>query len=393
METVAVVQEAPGAEPSEQPVSLPNPISTEPNPGAGDKPEAKVETPAPEKKLSVRESLEAAAKKTEQKDAEAEKAKPVQAGAPTNRDPTGKFAAKAPEDGQQKADPALTDATAKPTATAHAEAPTRFSADAKTAWATAPEPVKAEVHRALRELDQGIAKYKPDAEKFVPFKEFHDLAASLKVDPARALREYVTLDKMLGENFPEAMARICQNKRVDIRAFAADVLQLSPQARAQLRVGQGQQQAQPVSPEVLALRQEIAQLKQQVGGVTGHVQQEQERSRQSQEAAVTQEITQFKASNPPLFDELSEQIASHIANNGLSLQDAYGKAFNDFQAMAQRAGLRPQQQAAAETADLTAQTLKGQKSITGAPGAGSAPATQKPSSSIREALRKAMQAA
>lgn len=395
MSDEAIVQEAPGAAPSEQPVSLPNPISTEPNPGAGDKPEAKAETPAPEKKLSVRESLEAAAKKTEQKEVATDKAKPLETST-ANRDDKGKFAAAAPkpgEAGQQKADPAVVDATAKPAATVHAEAPTRFSNDAKAAWATAPEPLKAEVHRAIRELDQGIAKYKPDAEKFVPFKEFHDLATSLKVDPARALREYVTLDKMLGENFPEAMARICQNKRVDIRAFAADVLQLNPQARAALKIGAGQQQAQPVSPEVLALRNEIAQLKQQIGGVTGHVQQQQAQSQQAQEAVVNHEIATFKTTNPPLFDELSQQIAEHIANSGLSLQDAYAKAFGDFQDMAQRAGLKPQHQATTETADLAAQTLKGQKSITGAPGAGSAPATQKPSSSIREALRKAMQAA
>lgn len=379
-DALAIVQEAPGAPAVEEVVVPPNPIRTEPNSGAEGKPAPKADAkPSAEKRPSVREAVEAAAKKVDADDkaqtpakpaAETKVEKPAEKADATpsrDRDATGKFIAK-------EGEPAKTGT--------NADAPTRFSNDAKAAWATAPEPVRAETHRAIRELEAGVAKYKGDADAYVPFKPFHDLAKQMNVDPAKALREYVTLDRMLGENFPAAMARICQNKGVDIRSFAADVLGLPAEARTALKIGQPQQQARAVDPEVLRLRHEVGQLQQQLGALTGQVQQ---RGAQGVEA----EVAAF--ADKPLFNELSEKIAAHIRNDGLSLADAYDKAYSEFQAMAERAGLIPRANEAAPevAADLAAQTQKGQKSIAGAPSAGSYPAAKKPSSSIRDAIRAA----
>ena len=74
----------------------------------------------------------------------------------------------------------------------------------------------------------------------------------------------------------------------------------------------------------------------------------------------------------------------------LALDDAYAKAISDQQALARQMGFIPQQAAPVEAP--AAQTLKGTKSITGAPSAGSYQATQKPSSSNLEAVRKALAA-
>jgi hypothetical protein len=376
------------AAPIEEVVATPNPISTEqPNSGAEEKPEATSadKAAAPEKKPSVRDAIDAAAKKTEAKEAAEDKAaKPEPAADKTQqRDPTGKFAAK-PAD--PKADPAKTPEPVKDASKSHTEPPTRFSADAKAAWQTAPEPVKAEVHRAIRELEQGVTQHKADAEAYKPFKEFHELAKQHNVDPQKALREYVGIDKMLGENFPAGIARIFQNKGVDIRTFAADVLNLNQQFREALKVGQSQRQTAQPSPEVAALHAKIAQLEQRLGGVTSTIETQ---GKAAAEAQIGREIQEFMATNPPLFDELSEQIAAHIANSGLSLKDAYAKAYADFQVLAERAGLKPQPTIADPGKTDPAAQTRGQKSISGAPGAGSYPAAKAASTSIRESILRA----
>jgi len=377
--------------PEAEPVSLPNPIHTEPqNPEAGDKPAAPADkAAAPEKKPSIRDSIDRAAAKVAEKDTATatttDKAKPLSSTEGAARDDKGKFAPKAADATAETAKPATDaakpDATAaKPSATHNiAEPPARFSTDAKAAWATAPDPVKAEVHRAVKELEAGIKQH---ADNYAPFKEFHDLAKSVNVDAAKALREYVNIDKMLGENFDAGLQRIFQNKGVDPRQWAAKVL--GQQAPAQ-QPGAQQQQAQP-NAEVVQLRQHIARLEQQIGGVSTHIQAQQTQT-------VEQEIAAFR-SHPDhaLFDELSTDIAAHIKNNGLSLQDAYDKAVAEAQDKARRLGFIAQPAAAPAPPPVEAQTLRaGLKSIAGAPSAGSAPATHKPSSSIKESIRRAMQ--
>lgn len=370
---------APQAAPEEI-VSPPNPIRDEPH-EAEAKPEVKAE-PVAEKKLSAREALEAAAKKVDADEkAEGDKTKPEVKAAEKPRDDTGKFAAKAKE-----GEPVKTETQPKDEGqpAPHHEAPARFSTDAKAKWETVDESIKAETHRAIRELEQGHAKYKQAASDYEAFRPFHELAKSVGADPVRALEEYVGIDKLLGQDLVAGLERICNNKGVSLRDVAAHVM--GQQAQQQPGQPGARQQPEPVHPQVQQLEQQVAMLAHQLQQVTGTVS-------SGIEKQVSDEVSAF-ASDKPLFDELSEQIAAHIANDGLSLQDAYDKALSDAQALAQRLGFIPKAQAAPAAADvdLEAQTQKGRKSIAGAPSAGSAPATHKPSPSIKDAIRKAMQA-
>lgn len=357
---------------TDETVILPNPIQAE-----GEKTEEQLaadKAAAEPKKRTVRESVEAAAAKVEAKDKEAAKDGEATSEDKAAADAKAKADAKAVE-GKTK-DPKTGKFVAKePTP---ADPPARFVAEAKTAWAATPDPVKAEVHRTIKNLEAGITEH---AKRWEPLKEYDDLAKKSGTTLDRALKEYIGIDKQLGENFPAAMQRICANKGVDIRAFAADVLQLPPAARQQLRIG-GQPQAAPVaSPEVLDLRRKVAALEQQVTGVTGNIQ-------QRQSAETERQVSEF-AADKPLFSELSAQIAAHIANSGLSLPDAYAKAYDDFTAMAERAGFSTRTQSPVPQPRVQ---NPGSKSIKGAPGLGSSPATRKPSSSIREAILRAAQA-
>ena len=342
----------------------------------------------------MRDTLKAAAAKVEgETDKPAGEVKPQ-----PSRDQTGKFAkGEAAADpkaaGSQTTDPKTAERPAPKVdaSVPHAQAPARFSPDAKAEWDKLPESVKAETHRALRELEQGHGKYKESATRYeTSYKEFDALAKQFNADPKKVLQEYVGIDRLLGENFVGGLQRIAENKGVDLKEVARQILGADAQRpSAQQQPGQGQPQAGQFPPEAAAvirnLQQTVQRLEQQVTGVTSHVS---EQARSSAERAAMSEVEAF-AANRPYFNELSEQIAAHITNDGLSLEQAYDTAFNNAQAMARSLGFIPQP-AAASAADLEAQTLKGRKSIAGAPSAGSSPAAHKPSSSIRDALRKAI---
>lgn len=357
--------------PAEDILVPPNPISDEPQPAPEKAPEP-VKADKPAEKLSAREALKAAAEKVEKQES-ATKEKPAEAKPVEKaRDETGKFAPKAGEP-EKVAAPVVAKPVELDKSVPHNEAPARFSPEAREKWATADETVRAETHRALKELEQGHAKYKQDATDFEPFREFHALAKEKNVDAAAALRQYVGIDQLLAKDFRAGIERICQNKGFKLEDFAAHVLKnpVTPQ----------QQQA---TAREQALEAKIAQLEQKVNGVGSTLTEQQTKTYEA-------EVEAFSA-DKPAFAELSEQIASYIANDGLSLPEAYDKALKDAQALAQRLGFIPKTETApiVPDVDLEAQTLRGQKSIAGAPSAGSAPASQKPSPNIKAALLKAM---
>lgn len=363
----------------------PQPIRDEPHSEAEVKPEpGQAKEPPAEKKLTAREALEKAAAKVGKDEAapKGEKSAETKTAAEKARDETGKFKAGEKLDADGKPiDPAkAVDAKATDKAAPHHQAPTRFSADAKAEWDKLPEPVKAETHRAIRELEQGHQKYKEAAANYEPFREFHALAKEVGADPAAALKEYVGIDRLLGQNFVAGLERIAANKGLDLKSVAREILGAE--------AGKPQQTAE--GQTVAELRREIADLKRGLTGISGNLQQ---RDRASAETEALKHVEAFaQRADKPHFAELSDAIAQHIANDGLSLEDAYDRAFETAQSLAASLGFIPKPaNTGPSAADLEAQTQKGQKSIAGAPSAGSAPAAHKPSSSIRDALRRAIQ--
>ncbi len=245
------------------------------------------------------------------------------------------------------------------------EPPARFSEDAKAIWKDTPEPVRRESERAIRELTQGIEKHRAELE---PIKPYVEMARQAGTTIEAALKNYTDLDKLLHTDKLKGLETIFERIGISPRDYAAHVLNQTPD-----------QQASQSDATIRELKQELASLKEQVGGVTQTFQQQREQS-------TLQEITKFADANPR-FEELSEDIAffmkSGRANN---LSEAYE--------LAERLNPAPQRQAP-QTApvipaiDADAHT-KGTKSITGAPPASSSLAARKPSPSVRDALRNAM---
>jgi hypothetical protein len=380
--TIAPAPDAAGADDA---VSLPNPLSAEGNAAdmaadkaaadriAAEKAEAEKADAEPAKKRTVRDSVEAAAKAVEAKeqgDDKTDKEKPeAKADDDTaaqstgkDRDEKGKFVA--------KADPGKPAAANK-----SGDAPERFVPEAKADWTKTPDTVKAEVHRTIKNLESGLQEHQ---KRWEPLKEYDDLARKSGTTIDRALKEYVGIDKLLGENFVAGMQRIAANKGIDLRSFAADVLNLSPQARQQLQVTGQPQQVQTQSANEIALQRRIDQLEAKLNGVSSTQQQQTEQQ-------INAELADF-AKDKPLFNELANEIAFYIRTEGLHYTEAYDKAVQVFEEKAKRAGFITQQQAAPAP---RGQPSAGTRSIKGAPGPGSSPVNFKRSSSIREAIERA----
>ncbi|TPK70199.1 hypothetical protein FJ930_19725 [Mesorhizobium sp. B2-4-15] len=359
---------------AQEPVQTPNPINTDPKTVEA-KPETKAEKP------SAREALKAAAAKVADKEKADDAAKPApvqsqpkQGDKPADRTlPEPKPAKGAETTATKSGEPVRTEADRKPVATqtGHHEPPARFKSDAAATaeWERAPEAVKAAVHRTVRELEAGIEKHRASAEEFEKVRDFDDLAKRNNTSLRDAMTRYTNFEKALLSDPMKGLNMVCDYIGVPLRTVAAHIMGQQPDQV------QGQNDA-----TIRELRQEIAMLKQSVGGVTSTMQQQ-------HVAGVEAQVDRFKAENPR-FEELAEDIAFFLKSGKTKdLAEAYQLAERLNPAPAATAPAAPQTRIAP---DLEAQTRKGSKSITGAPSAGSDPATKRASTSIKDSLRRAL---
>lgn len=302
--------------------------------------------------------------KTEAKTDAKEQPKESPKAEPVARAPDGKFAAKEAPQGAQQDAPAQTQLQdAKPVS----EAPARFSDDAKAIWKDAPEPIRRETERAIRELTQGHEKYKADAESYQPFKPYEDFARQNGTTVLNALQSYIATEQELRTNPIKGAESLFTKLGISFRDLASAYLNQPVEA---------QQSAKDV--EIAQLKQQIQQIQQGFSSFKGELE-----TREAQQV-----IDSFKADHPRL-DELRSDM-------GLFLQMGRATTLSEAYELADRLNPAPARQASTPAAassapviDLVAQTQKGSKSIAGAPTPGSSPAGKQPSSSIREALKRA----
>lgn len=331
-------------------------------------PEAKAHEPKPDKAApkehkSLRDIIRDAKEKTEPA--------PDKKDAVPARDDQGRF--KAAEDAATKPanepaapaqKPAVPEAkTPEPPKPVH-DAPARFSPDAKAAWANVPDAVKAEVRRAIGEMETGLGEYQKRFEKLKPFDE---RAKREGTTVEAALQNYIGLAEGLRSTDPR------QQMETITRIF--EFIGTTPQKFAAWITGQKPDQVQAQNDSTIAaLRREIAELKQGFGAIKTDMQ-----SREEQ--AVQEHINQF-AKDKPRFQELRGTM-SQLIQGGIAqdLQDAYEMA-ERLNPAAQPAAPPPP---AAKPQPQPAANL----SISGAPRTGSNPAQPKPVTSIRDAIRRA----
>lgn len=290
------------------------------------------------------------------------------------RNPDGTFKAKEGNEESTEAGEQLetVEKPVDPKPTSFADAPRRFSEDAKAEWKNAPEPIRAEITRAIREMEAGLEEYRVN---FEPYREF---AKELQANGQQfkdVLAHYRGIENKLAQDPIGGLEQICSNMGTSLRQVAAHVLNQTPD-----------QAAAAQDAKVRALQQEIAGLKSELSGAVTSF-------RTQAEQQVMREIDAFAASKPR-FEELHEPIAK-LLQTGMAkdLGEAYDMAERLNPAPVTPASPPEPAPAPVINQDRQAQTLKGQKSLSGAPSSGSNPANRKPPSTAREALDRAFNAA
>lgn len=158
-------------------------------------------------------------------------------------------------------------------------------------------------------------------------------------------------------------------------------LDLPTAAGAPATDASGQPGAQP-SPEVLALRQQIAQLESRINGTETSVKQRNEAEAAAQLQKLQDEVTIF-ANDPAnvYFDDVADDIALLIKGSGgkMSLKDAYERAVHanpvtraKEMAKATAAAVEKANKEAAERAEAARRANKGRVRTSGQQGSGTA---------------------
>jgi hypothetical protein len=183
------------------------------------------------------------------------------------------------------------------------------------------------------------------------------------------MTRYTNLERTLLSDPLKGIEQVCDYAGISLRQLAAHVM------------GQKPEEAQSQTDTTIRdLRQMVARLEQQITGVTTNIQQQ-------HVAKVDAQVQEFAASHPR-FEELAEDVAFFLKSGKTKdLAEAYELAERMNPAPATTVSAAPQTRTAP---DPQAQTLKGQKSVSGAPSAGSDPATKRASTSIKDSLRRAV---
>jgi hypothetical protein len=298
------------------------------------------------------------------------------------RDEKGRFKPKALDDAKAalldldpdalgKKDPKT--AVADKVPSTHAEPPARFSADAKAAWATAPEAVRAETHRALKELSDGLGQYQ---QVFEPLKPFYQLAQQHDTTVHETLERYVNLDFALVSNKPE--------ERLSAIEKVLDYAGISPKEYAAFIMGQKPEEGQPQNDRIIReLRQELAELKNQMGGVSKSLQ-------QRREDETLKQVEAFAEENPRLKEPEFQKLVFRLLQTKMAddLKGAFDMA-SRLNPLPADSAQTPAASTAATAKPNAAQTRNGNLSITGGPGSGSNPAKRKAPSTARESVDNA----
>ncbi|MCK4207192.1 hypothetical protein J3U99_20705 [Brucella pituitosa] len=363
-----------------------------PQPETQEKPDHKPEDKQPAK--SPREAVERALAKAKEAPATEDKGK--------EQPKTGEKPVEQPkvEANQQK--PAVQPATQEkaptvegdqqqgndPSKQARNDAPSRFHDVAKQEWNNTPESVRAEVHRSLSELENGLNKYRQSHDKYEAIREFDELATTHGTTVKDALANYTGIERLLHQDPFAALEQIVANVATHKRWTNPDGSQVSFRDLAAHYLNQ--------PADRVASRQDsvIRQMSEQIAQLTNRSVAF-EQSMQENRLRETQTLIQEFAKDHPRTEELAEDIAFLIESKRVAtLQEAYELAdrMNPSKAPLTQVPETTKENPAAQTrSEAKPVNPAGVKSISGAPTAGSDPRSAgKPSNSPREALQKAL---
>jgi hypothetical protein len=248
-----------------------------------------------------------------------------------------------------------------------------WSQAARNDWATTPESVRADVHRMHKEFMGAQQSAQADRQEMDTLRPYQQLAKQGNTTIAKALENYLGIERMLTEDPIAGLSKIVDNlnrqtsdgRRLTLRDIAHYLATQSPEGH-QLLQARNQQQVQ---------QHQMGQLYQSVNQLA----RQQEQLIYGLRYNNTRGAVDRFAETHPRIDELGDDIKRELGF-GFKLNEAYRRA----------ALLRPAAQAD-QTRTTSAQTRSVDRSISGAPagptnGSGRRP---KASASVREAVANA----
>lgn len=324
--------------------------------------------PVPEEKekpVSRMDALKKAAEDTAPKEPVAEKPKeaPAEKVADDKAQPEPKLEDKPVED---KAKPVEQERRQRD----HIEAPAKFLPRAKELWINAPREVKAEVQRVLSEAEQEVSRHSEAAREYEPIRQYAEMAKQSGTTLDAALDRYVRMENALRSNPSEGFRGLLDNMQMTPVQAIGHVLaaynvrpeqliqhmsQSPEQYIPQQRQMQAQQQERQPDPELASVKQQLAQMQEQM--------------------TAEQVIRPFAAENPRYF-ELQEDIAFFLQSGkvpaSLSPYDRLAAAYDlavRIRPQEQRQ-TAPEQHTQAPVESRAGEDFGGTKSVRGAPASG-----------------------
>jgi hypothetical protein len=126
------------------------------------------------------------------------------------------------------------------------EAPARFNDQGKAEWAKAPESVQAEVHRALKNMEEGYTKHKEGSERWESVREFDEIARKNGGDLKSTLGQLKAIEDAFDRGPVEGMNAVAQRMGVNLNALAAHIMGQQPNQQ----VAQAHQRIQELEAKI-----------------------------------------------------------------------------------------------------------------------------------------------
>jgi hypothetical protein len=292
------------------------------------------------------------------------------------RAPDGKFA-KAPEQGQSKAEPVSPQASGIEPPKEAIAPPAAWSAAAKADFASLPPHIQQEVMRREKDVTDGLAQRQQKDERFnrldsllAPRRERFQLAG---LDEFQAVQALFAAQDLLDRDAPSGLRYLAKQYGVNLASLA----QGAP----------AQAQQAPMPPVVQQLMNEVQSLK------SAHNQQQQSADRAAQDQA-SQMVQAFSADPKNLYFENVRKDMADLVNSGQAktIQEAYDRAVwanpetRPLMLRQQEEQRETERRAAATARSNAARHASG--SITGSPTPGSSPArVNSPTATVADDLR------
>lgn len=187
--------------------------------------------------------------------------------------------------------------------------PNSWTADAKAAWASLPENIRAEVHRREENFFQGLEQYRQGAEVGKQFNtvmaEYMPTLQQYGIDPFQQVAGLMKAHHTLALGAPEQKVELFRQLARD---YQVDLGQLAPQ---------DPNNAPFVDPAVEDLRKQVSALQSSLN-------EQQRLAMTAQRQEITRKVEEFAKSHED-FDLLQNEISA-LVKSGQDLETAYNNA-------------------------------------------------------------------